>query len=120
MDYVDNFGSIIAFVMLTGAFQCFLAAAWVVIGGLGGQWRVNQALARQAEELAHLSQRVTREQKVRAGEKRQESVREEAHEAKSLAVDAAERLAAAAPPLPLSGAGPGQRPSTMHLINGAK
>ncbi len=98
--------------------QSFIAAAWVVIGGLGGQWRVNQALARQAEELAHLSKRVTREQKVRAGEKRQEDVREEAQAAKTLAVDAAERLAAAGTPLPLSGAAPNQRPSTVHLING--
>ncbi len=112
MNHVDNF-SIYAVLALTVASQAFIAAAWVVIGGLGGQWRVNQALARQAEELAHLTQRVTREQKVRAGEKRQEAVRE----TKSIEQEAAERLAKEAAPLPLSGA---HRPSTIGLINGGK
>ncbi len=108
-----DISSFYAVVVLSVLAQAFIAAAWVVIGGLGGQWRVNQALARQAEELAHLSQRVTREQKVRAGEKRQESVREDAQEAKTLAVQAAEHLAAAGP-----STAPQQRPSTVHLING--
>ncbi len=94
---------------VTGASQVFFAAAWVVIGGLGGQWRVNQALARQAEELSTLERRVTREQKVRAGEKRQEIPRE----AKTLAVEAAGLLAAAG----ASQASPG-RPSTLNMING--
>ncbi len=106
---MDNFWSIFAVLAVTGAFQIFFAAAWVVIGGLGGQWRVNQALARQVSELADLDRRVRREQKVRAGEKRQEVPRE----AKALAVEAAERLAAAGP----SQAPPG-RPSTLTSING--
>ncbi len=109
MDYVDNFWSITAFAAFTLAFQAFLAAAWVVIGGLGGQWRVNQALARQVQELSTLERRVTREQKVRAGEKRQEIPRE----AKTLAVEAAERLAAAE-----ASPKPGARPSTISMING--
>ncbi len=104
-----DISSFYAVLLLSVVAQAFIAASWVVIGGLGGQWRVNQALARQAEELAHLTQRVTREQKVRAGEKRQEGVRE----SKTLAQDAAERLAAAAP----STAAPA-RPSTLSAING--
>ncbi len=104
-----NFWSIFAVLAVTGAFQLFFAAAWVVIGGLGGQWRVNQALARQATELVALQRTVSREQKVRAGEKRQEVPRE----AKKLAVEAAERLAAAGP----STAAPA-RPSTLSMING--
>ncbi len=106
---MDNFWSIFAVLAVTGAFQIFFAAAWVVIGGLGGQWRVNQALARQVTELADLDRRVRREQKVRAGEKRQEIPRE----AKKLEVDAAERLAAAGPPT-----GVPARPSTLSMING--
>ncbi len=106
---MDNFWSIFAILAVTGAFQVFFAAAWVVIGGLGGQWRVNQALSRQATELVDLERRVSREQKVRAGEKRQEGVREN----KTLAQDAAERLAAAGP----STVAPA-RPSTLSSING--
>ncbi len=106
---MDNFWSIFAVLAITGAFQVFIAAAWVVIGGLGGQWRVNQALARQVSDLADLDRRVRREQKVRAGEARQEVPRE----AKKLAVEAAERLAAAGPPT----AAPA-RPSTLSSING--
>ena len=113
MDNVDNSWSFLAFVLVTGAFQAFLAASWVVIGGLGGQWRVNQALSRQAQELSNLDRRVTREQKVRAGEKRQELPREEARAAKTLAVEAAERLAAEATSPASSG-----RPSTLSSING--
>ncbi len=110
MNYVDNFWSIFAILAVTGAFQVFFAAAWVVIGGLGGQWRVNQAIARQATELVSLQRTVSREQKVRAGEKRQEVPRE----AKKLAVEAAERLAAAAGAEAPSTA----RPSTIRAING--
>ncbi len=107
---MDNFLSFAAFGALFVVVSAFSAAAWVVIGGLGGQWRVNQALSRQAVELAGLDQRVTRDQKVRAGEKRQEQVRE----AKSIEAEAAERLAAAGPP---SGA-PRGKPSTLNMING--
>ncbi len=107
---MDNFWSIFAVLAVTGAFQVFFAAAWVVIGGLGGQWRVNQALARQATELVSVQRTVAREQKVRAGEKRQEVPRE----AKKLAVEAAELLAAAQAPTAASG-----RPSTLRSINGA-
>ncbi len=94
--------------------QIFTAAAWVVIGGLGGQWRVNQAIARQAEELEHLTKKLSREQKVRAGEKRQEDVRE----AKSIESQAAEALAQAETNRTVSGHS--GRPSTVHLINGGK
>ncbi len=100
---------IAALILLTVAFQAFLAAAWVVIGGLGGQWRVNQALSRQAQELSRLDERLTRDQKTRAGVARQA----EAREAKSIEAQAAERLAAASPPT----AAPG-RPSTLSMING--
>ncbi len=106
-----DISSFYAVLVLSVLAQAFIAAAWVVIGGLGGQWRVNQALARQADELEHLTKKVTRDQKVRAGEKRQESVREE----KTLAVQAAELLAQAGPPT----AAPA-RPSTLSAINGGK
>ncbi len=102
--------TISALALLTVAAQAFIAAAWVVIGGLGGQWRVNQALSRQAQELSRLEERLTRDQKTRAGVQRQEQVRE----AKSIEAEAAERLAAAS-----TAAGPSKgRPSTMSLING--
>ncbi len=100
---------IAALILLTIAFQGFLAAAWVVIGGLGGQWRVNQALSRQAQELSRLDERLTRDQKTRAGVARQETVRE----AKSIEAQAAERLAAASAP---QAAQP--RPSMLSRING--
>ncbi len=106
---MDNFTSLLALSALFIACQAFIAAAWVVIGGLGGQWRVNQALSRQAVELAGLEQRVTRDQKVRAGEKRQEVVRE----AKSIQQQAAETLAAES----AARAAP-QAPSVMSMING--
>ncbi len=108
---MDNLWSIFAVLAVTGAFQLFFAASWVVIGGLGGQWRVNQALSRQAAELANLERRVSREQKVRAGEKRQEVPRE----AKKLAVEAAELLAA-----DKAATATGGRPSTLSAINGGK
>ncbi len=108
---MDNFWSIGAVLAFTLASQAFIAAAWVVIGGLGGQWRINQALARQAEEFAHLDKKVTREQKVRAGEKRQEDVRE----TKTLAAQAADLLAATPAPTAAQG-----RPSTLSAINGGK
>ncbi len=101
--------SIVAVMSVTVAAQLFLAAAWVVIGGLGGQWRVNQALSRQTQELARLDERLTRDQKTRAGEKRQEGAREE----KSLKMQAAEALAAAPP-----SHGTPSRPSTLSAING--
>jgi len=101
--------SIVAVLAFTGASQLFLAAAWVVVGGLGGQWRVNKAVARLSEEIEHVDERLSRDQKVRAGEKRQENVRE----AKSIEQQAQERLAAE---LPVRGTqGP---PSTMSMING--
>ncbi len=101
--------SIVAVLAFTGASQVFLAAAWVVVGGLGGQWRVNQALSRQAQELSRIEERLTRDQKTRAGEKRQENVRE----AKSIEQEAAERLRAAGPI-----DAPRAVPSTMNMING--
>ncbi len=100
---------IFAVLASTAAVQAFAAAAWVVIGGLGGQWRVNQALSRQAQELLRLDERLTRDQKTRAGERSQEAQRA----AKSIEQDAAERLAAASAPTSSSG-----RPSTMRTING--
>ncbi len=101
--------SIVAVLAFTGASQLFLAAAWVVVGGLGGQWRVNQALSRQSLEIANLDERLTRDQKVRAGVKRQENVRE----AKTIEAQAAEHLAAAQPL-----AAPPGVPSTLSKING--
>ncbi len=108
---MDNFWYLAAVLALTGACQLFFAAAWVVVGGLGGQWRVNQALSRLTVELTTLDQRLTRDQKVRAGEKRQEGVRD----AKSIQQQAAETLAAEA----LASRAP-QAPSAMSYINGGR
>ncbi len=108
---VDNFWTIAAVLAMTGASQLFFAAAWVVVGGLGGQWRVNQALSRQAQDLARLDERLTKDQKVRAGEKRQEVVRTN----KSIEAQAIERLAAEKAPQ----AAP-TRPSTLGMINGGR
>ncbi len=101
--------SIVAVLAFTGMSQLFFAAAWVVVGGLGGQWRVNKTLAQQAEEISHLDRKLTRDQKVRAGERRQENVRE----AKSIEIQAAEALAAAQPVH-----GVPSKPSTLGVING--
>ncbi len=109
MNYVDNFLSFAAIGALFVALQAFCAAVWVVIGGMGGQWRVNQALSRQAVELRDLETRVTKAQNVRAGEKRQEGIRE----AKSIQLQAAEHLAAAG-----GAGGAPTRPSTLSSING--
>ncbi len=103
--------SIIAVLAFTGISQLFFAAAWVVIGGLGGQWRVNKAVARLSEEIDHVDERLTRDQKVRAGEKRQENVRE----AKSIEAQAQEHLAAE---LPVHGAP--SKPSTLNMLNGGR
>jgi len=103
--------TIVAILVASVAAQAFIAAAWVVIGGLGGQWRVNQALSRQAQELSRLDERLTRDQKTRAGVARQE----QAVEAKSLEVQAAEHLVAAKSPYAA-----GAKPSTLSTINGGK
>ncbi len=103
--------SIIAVLAFTGLSQLFFAAAWVVVGGLGGQWRVNKAVARLSEEIEHVDERLTRDQKVRAGERRQENVRE----AKSIEAQAAEQLAAAAPAV-----GAPTKPSTLNMLNGGR
>ncbi len=101
--------SFVALLAITAVTQAFIAAAWVVVGGLGGQWRVNQALSRQAQELSRVDERLTRDQNTRAGLQRQEKVRE----IKSLEVQAAEHLAAAKSPY-----GAEKRPSTVSMING--
>ncbi len=103
--------SIIAVLAFTGISQLFFAAAWVVVGGLGGQWRVNKAVARLSEEIEHVDERLTRDQKVRAGEKRQENVRE----AKSIEQQAAEHLARELPP-----GGAPTKPSTLNMLNGGR
>ncbi len=101
--------TISALALVTIAAQGFIAAAWVVIEGLGGQWRVNQALSRQAQELSRLDERLTRDQKTRAGVARQA----EAREAKTIQQQAAEMLAAAPPAQAAQ-----ERPSTLSMING--
>ncbi len=103
--------SIAAVLAFTGLSQLFFAAAWVVVGGLGGQWRVNKAVARLSEEIEHVDERLTRDQRVRAGEKRQEGARE----TKSIEVEAAERLAAATPSQGVPG-----KPSTLNMLNGGR
>lgn len=92
-------------------FQALSAAAWVVIGGLGGQWRINRILVQLRDETQRTDERITTEIKKRAGKEGQEA----RQEAKSLAVQAAEHLAAAG----RSSAAPG-KPSTLSAINGGK
>jgi len=100
---------IVALVVYSVAALAFLVGAVLLIGVLGGQWALQRQIieARDAAELAN--SRITRETKARAG---REGV-EARQEAKSLAVQAAEHLAAAGSsyttPEPLS---------TLSMING--
>ncbi len=103
--------SVIATLLLTVASGAVFAGAILLLGVLGGQWALRRQIieARDAAELAN--NRINREIKTRAG---REGV-EARQDAKSLAVQAAEALAAAGPP----GAAP-SRFSPRSMINGGK
>lgn len=103
--------NLIAILAFAAAFQALSAAAWIVIGGLGGQWRINRMLVELRDETQRTDDRITSEIKKRAGKEGQEA----RQEAKSLAVQAAEHLAAAGS----SYAAPA-KPSTLSMINGGK
>lgn len=103
--------SIVATLALTFASTALSVGVILLVGVLGGQWALRRQIieARDAAELANT--RIQREIKVRAGQQGVEA----RQDAKSLAVQAAEHLAAAGS----SYAAPG-KPSTVSMINGGK
>lgn len=100
--------NLVAILVIAGGSQAFAAAAWIVIGGLGGQWRINRILVRLQDDIQRTDERVTREVKTRAGREGQEA----RADAKSLEVQATEHLAAAHS----QHLAPG-RPSTISKMN---
>lgn len=103
--------NLVAILALAVVFQALSAAAWVVIGGLGGQWRVNRVLVDLRDATQRTDDRITSEIKKRSGQEGQAA----RADAKSLAVQAAEHLAAANSPYRAP-----ERPSTISKINGGK
>lgn len=63
---MNNIWLIVAAGALTVSFQALIAAAWIVLGGMGATWKVNQALLRQTDEIHRIDERITREVKTRA------------------------------------------------------
>ncbi len=100
-----------AILALAAFFQALSAAAWVVIGGLGGQWRIQRVLVRLQDDIQRTDERITTEVKKRAGKEGQEA----RQEAKSLETQAAEALAAAQLPEHVS-----RKPSTIPSINAGR
>lgn len=103
--------SLFAIVAFSICAQVLIAAAWVGIGGLGGQWRINRILIQQQDDIQRTDQRITREIKQRAGREGQEARQEN----KSVVQEAKDHLAAAGSVY----AAPG-RPSTIQMINGGR
>jgi len=100
-----------AILVLAAVSQAFAAAAWIVIGGLGGQWRINRILVRLQDDIQRTDERVTREVKTRAGREGQEARKE----AKSVVDEAKDHLAAAHSPHLAP-----QKPSTIPTINAGR
>ena len=103
--------NIVAILVIAGGSQAFAAAAWIVIGGLGGQWRINRILVRLQDDMQRTDDRITREVKTRAGREGQEA----RTEAKSVVQEAKDHLAAAGSPY----AAP-TKPSTIPSINAGR
>ncbi len=103
--------SLVALAVVAVASQALIAAAWIVIGGVGGQWLVHRALTKLSDDVLHIDDRITREVKQRAG---REGV-EARQDAKSLKDQANEALAAAGVPERVS-----RKPSTIASINAGK
>ena len=100
---------IVAIVVETAAVMCLVAALMLVVGVLGGQWKLRRDIIEAVDESHRANERITREIKTRAGREGQEA----RQTAKSIETEAAERLAAVA----AAGVAPGP-PSTLSLING--
>lgn len=105
---------LVAILALAAFFQIVSAAAWIVIGGLGGQWRINRILVRLQDDMQRTDERITREVKQRAGREGQEARKD----AKSVTDEAKEHLAAAGSSYP-SPQVP-QKPSTIPTINAGR
>ena len=103
--------NLVAILVIAGGSQAFAAAAWIVIGGLGGQWRINRILVRLQDDMQRTDDRITREVKTRAGREGQEA----RQEAKSVVDQAKEHLAAAG-----SAYAPPDKPSTIPHINAGR
>ena len=100
--------NLVAILVIAGGSQAFAAAAWIVIGGLGGQWRINNILVRLQDDMQRTDDRITREVKQRSGREGQEARKE----AKSVVEQAKDHLAAAGSAYEAPG-----RPSTIPHIN---
>ncbi len=103
--------NLVAILVIAGGSQAFAAAAWIVIGGLGGQWRINRILVRLQDDIQRTDERVTREVKTRAGREGQEA----RAEAKDVTTQAKEHLAAAHSQHLTPG-----KPSTIPTINAGR
>ncbi len=104
---MDNFWVFVAIGLLTVGFQALIAAAWMVLGGMGGTWRVNQALARQTDEIHRIDGRITKEVKTRAGSTARQGSSQPKIEEEAAAILAQENGSPAAS---------GARPSVTHLV----
>ncbi len=100
-----------AILVAAGLSQAIAAAAWIVIGGLGGQWRINKILVRLQDDMQRTDERITREVKTRAGREGQEA----RQEGKSVVEQAKAHLAAAESPYTAPA-----KPSTIPHINAGR
>ena len=100
--------NLVAILVIAGGSQAIAAAAWIVIGGLGGQWRINRILVRLQDDMQRTDDRITREVKTRAGREGQEA----RAEAKSVTEEAKTILAEAEAQGRVS-----RKPSTIPSIN---
>jgi len=110
---VENIWWIAGAGALTLAVQALIAAAWMVLGGMGGTWRMNQTLLRQTDEIHRIDERITREVKTRAAHAAVEA-KVEARTGGNLKEEALRTMAAESPPSSTT------RPSTAHLIGGGR
>ncbi len=103
--------SIIAIVVQFFASIAVLGGGIALIGVLGGQWNLKKQIIEARDEAELANTRITREIKTRAGQAGQEA----RQEAKSIELQAAEAIAAAA-----SSSGRPELPSTLSSINGGQ
>ena len=98
--------SFTAIVAVAGASGLIAAVVFALVGGLGGIRSVQRAVDLQEHRISDVDERLTRDQKRRAGQARQDTPSEA-----DLRVQAAEVLARAGP----TGAVPGERPSVVSI-----
>lgn len=99
--------SLLALSLLFIAVQALIAAAWLALGGLGGQWRTSKSIAELHDEILRVDGRLRREVKTRAG-----------LEGASKARTDAETRSEAAQHLATQSQAPTRVPSALSWING--